>query len=793
VKSLGINVLESPCAHDAGVIRRVSVADASLSLSLSLWRRRLLAASSHRRGKAAGVAGRKVRLGHLRAKGYSRAHRYVVAVALCVAAGLASLFLASIAVAEGCPNAAIRTGPSASLPDCRAYEQVTPVNKNGGVFEAQMLSGIGSDTGGAPTVVLRSLAAIAGIESSVGLYGAIYSTTRTASGWLTAPDPPSASEYNLFKEVGAFEALVGASLDGRSTLWLARRSGQPNNRADLFVRRPGGVTEDVGPVTPPGSPEESESAYLVGGNGVGVNVGAVSGDLSHILYQSMPAFANGFDFWPIDETNKTPATPSLYELIGANNTAPMLVGLDNGGKLVSKCGTWVGDKKDRHNAISADANTVFFTAVGGKECAGSDELYARIDNGQPDAHTVAISEPSKQDCEACDTEPGIRAKASFVGASVDGSKVFFTNTQPLLGGDASENVYEYDFEAPAGHKMIRVSGGNSTVSNPAAQVQGVVQSSEDGSHVYFIARGLLTTTPNGEGQTARAGANHLYVFERDARYPAGRTEFIADASVGRSNVTPDGRFLLFLSSTPSLTPDDTSTASQLFEYDSQTGELTRVSIGQNGYNDNGNTNQAQTEITSPVYGFGWPAEYWRALSVSADGSYVFFESNDGLTPKAINDPTGKIFNVYEYHDGNVYLISDGQDTAQIAGGSFLGTDASGADVFLATADRLVPQDTDTNLDIYDARVGGGFPAPVPRVECSGDGCQGPLSAAPLLLSPGSEFQQGEGVKPAAGSSTPATPAVHKQGTKRKPKRKTKKKKGRKAAHRSRVRTTGGRS
>ena len=36
VVSFGDNVLESPCAHGTGVIGRVSVADASLSLSLSL-------------------------------------------------------------------------------------------------------------------------------------------------------------------------------------------------------------------------------------------------------------------------------------------------------------------------------------------------------------------------------------------------------------------------------------------------------------------------------------------------------------------------------------------------------------------------------------------------------------------------------------------------------------------------------------------------------------------------------------------------------------------------------------
>src|SRR5215831_6559219 len=38
---------------------------------------------------------------------------------------------ASPALADTCPNAQFRVGPSAHLPDCRAYEQVSPVDKAG--------------------------------------------------------------------------------------------------------------------------------------------------------------------------------------------------------------------------------------------------------------------------------------------------------------------------------------------------------------------------------------------------------------------------------------------------------------------------------------------------------------------------------------------------------------------------------------------------------------------------------------------------------------------------------------
>ena len=69
---------------------------------------------------------------------------------------------------------------------------------------------------------------------------------------------------------------------------------------------------------------------------------------------------------------------------------------------------------------------------------------------------------------------------------------------------------------------------------------------------------------------------------------------------------------------------------------------------------------------------------------------------------------------------------------------------SGRDVFFSTQDRLVPQDTDTLLNIYDARENGGFPAPLSATGCSGDACQGSLGASPLLPSLGGSATQSGG-------------------------------------------------
>jgi len=524
----------------------------------------------------------------------------------------------------------------------------------------------------------------------------------------------------------------------------------------------------------------------------------------------------------------------MYEYTGTGNTAPTLVGVSGGAgstSLISQCGTFLGSpafEGSAYNAVSESGQTVFFTALGADDqtCTGAqppvDELFARVGGSQ----TVAISEPSSDDCSACSTATPM--DAIFEGASADGSKVFFATTQPLLPGDtdSTTDLYEYDFDAPAGHRIIQVSAGGAGDQTPGAgaEVEGVSRISEDGSHVYFVADGVLTTDPNSEGHQAQAGASNLYLYERDAQYPAGRTAFIAELCSGAASsgtiadsqcpsslnsdpwnyganhndqglwshgynggdfdrpvqATPDGRFLVF-TSYGDLTSDDTSSARQVFLYDAQSAKLTRISIGQNGYNDNGNTNLGNASIVTPDYGKGGQFSYFNrggalARTMSDDGSYVFFESPVGLTPQALDrvaiDSSGDLAaNVYEYHDGQVGLISDGRDTSLAAGlsgnlqesGVVLdGTDASGADVFFTTVDQLVRQDTDTQFDSYDARIGGGFPAPNPPAACVGDACQGAPSAQPAVPIAASVTFSGPGNEAAGAAATAKVKVIKKQ-------------------------------
>ena len=85
-----------------------------------------------------------------------------------------------------------------------------------------------------------------------------------------------------------------------------------------------------------------------------------------------------------------------------------------------------------------------------------------------------------------------------------------------------------------------------------------------------------------------------------------------------------------------------------------------------------------------------------------------------------------------------------------------------------TSQGLVPQDTDGVDDVYDARLGGGFPPPpAPAEACAGDACQGPLTNPAPLLVPGSVSQAPGGnfaaPVPATATTPKAKPATCKKG------------------------------
>ncbi|HET6578226.1 MAG TPA: hypothetical protein VFG66_07885, partial [Gemmatimonadales bacterium] len=90
--------------------------------------------------------------------------------------------------------------------------------------------------------------------------------------------------------------------------------------------------------------------------------------------------------------------------------------------------------------------------------------------------------------------------------------------------------------------------------------------------------------------------------------------------------------------------------------------------------------------------------------------------------------------------GCLSLISSGESSED---SEFVDASPDGRDVFIRTGESLLPQDPGL-IDIYDARIEGGFPPPPPpRPECEGQACQSP-PPPPAFPTPSSESFQGPG-------------------------------------------------
>jgi hypothetical protein len=316
-------------------------------------------------------------------------------------------------------------------------------------------------------------------------------------------------------------------------------------------------------------------------------------------------------------------------------------------------------------------------------------------------------------------------------------------------------------------------------SGEPAEVQSVVRVASDGTRVYFVAHGVLSEAPNAEGQAPVKGAENLYVYDAET----GRTVFVTNrGTVDTAQSTSDGRFLVF-TSRGRLLRSDTDTALDVYRYDAVTGALDRVSAGEAGYDANGNGRESSpgafdATISGGGINPGSGAAQGHEMSthsISDDGSRIVFETSEPLSP----DATNGLRDVYEWYkpegvsEGQVSLVSSGQSlTADV----HAVMSPSGRDIFFLTSQGLVSQDTDGQQDVYDARLGGGFPpAPVPRQPCSGDACQGPLTNPAPLLVPGSVSQA------AGGNFAPPKKASAGTKTKKRPVRKRRAKRARRAS------------
>lgn len=665
-----------------------------------------------------------------------------------------------------CANQPFRTGPSVNLPDCRAYEMVSPVNKNGGDVVVRELSYDGSGPGGYVQLSTEGnrltytaeYSAFAGQAANFRFDQ--YLSTRGGDGWITEGlRPPAVGRVTPEVSLAHTDREFAAFSPDLCNTWFADPDTPPiavdaqPNHTNLYRRRNcGSNAGQLETITTSSSPLSQSTRHPFVGNS---SVQGVSVDSRHVLFVAKGKLTeDASDALAPDAAGASPVQQVYDRFEGVNHLVSVLPSgkpNDQASQVGSGGGSLFGEG-NLAGAVSADGSQVYWTATGNNNIReGVGNIYLRL---HPEQGIVAdeCSEAGKA-CTLRVSAGGFQA--FFWSASVDGSRALYGEDD----GQGSETLSVFDLQKAEAEEPPR--------SLVAKDVLGVLATSADLSRIYFVSTAILSGAVNSEGDMAGPGKPNLYVSE------AGATKFIATldfTDVGQKlpkfnvaynlvstepygrpvRVTADGDHLVFQSRAP-ITHYDNADAqggdpdAEVFLY-REDGALTCISCNPSGARPVGRelpipyVQADSTEaIVSPtgVSAAAWVPTWEHLLhasnALSADGDRLFFNSNDALLPRDTNGApdvyeweavnagrcSGITPSFFPQNDGCLYLISSGESPDD---SEFWEASPDGRDVFFTTSSSLLPQDPGS-IDLYDARVDGGFTRLTVPAACEGEACQ----------------------------------------------------------------------
>ncbi len=438
---------------------------------------------------------------------------------------------------EECPNAQLRyEDGSFGLPDCRAYELVSPAEKNGGA-----VAGPGQLFGGG---VLQAAAgggaATFGSTSSFGdgAKGAPpasqYVSRRGPDGWSTEniTEPTVSGAYGEDPDGVPYQLFSGDL--ARALLLNGRRCGEGEACPRSFSLR----ESESGALAP--LPEAAAGMRLI----------AASPDLRRLLFEG-----EGHDYeWSggaLVPVSPPPADPGV---LGTSADGSVVYYQDASGLFLSREGAVTeiapGAEAAQPSDYPAATGTARVSADGTRLVFLSREPLTGYDNtdqgtGEPDTEVYlyeaggggtlrcASCNPTGERPAGPSSIPGAVANGTGEGAtdlykprvlSADGRRLFFDSRDRIAPTDASAAPDVYEWEAPAagpaqarctasspsygplsGGCLALISGGRSS------EASTFVDASESGSDAFFLtADSLLATDP---------GAADLYDARVEGGYP----------------------------------------------------------------------------------------------------------------------------------------------------------------------------------------------------------------------------------------------------------------------------------
>jgi hypothetical protein len=603
------------------------------------------------------------------------------------------------------------TGLPFVLPDNRAYEMVTPVQKQGAEFKAPGgETEIRAAASGDVIADGAELPTEAGPEGNGNVNVSVLST-RTSSGWssrvIAPPHPATGPAREAGGEYVAFSEDLSAAVVDPAAIAFEPLSPQaseqtPYLRTDYFNGNPAEAcqapyTSAESCYAPLVSSSDDTASPFVPFGGMpqgfchsqpfhcGPEVRAATADLSHLVLASqVPLTATAA---PTGGHNEL---PDLYEYsAGELQLVSILPGQQQGSPDLYVAGREGlgpefrnGEVAARH-AISADGDRVILEeSTSPASAIIRTALYLRDlakNGGKGETIRLDLPEPgcNEPTCTGS-VEP------EYVDANAEDTKIFFLDSARLTGDSgASFNIYITREDKPDLYECEIVERGEKdkcnltdltpkTEAGESASVATMLGASEDGSYVYFAAAGGLGIATTGGcenisgGETGVSPSALCNLFVRHngvTKLVTGLSQQDASDWTNDSGtppsavrVAPNGSYLAFLSQRP-LTGYDTRSAAT----GQPVSEAYLYHAPENLGTEAGTLSCASCDPTGarpigPASVPAWPAfnnithpdAFYQPRYLSDEGR-LFFNSPDALVEKDVS----KQSEVFEYEPAGV--------------------------------------------------------------------------------------------------------------------------------------------
>lgn len=615
-----------------------------------------------------------------------------------------------------CPNEAVRNEQKATmLPGCRAWEMVSPVDKNGGNVELEGWNTQVSPDGNAVSYVSRGSF---GDTRGSGIVGETqYISRRENGGWGEAKGIMPTSAVDQFPIFFGYTLVAPLSEDLShgvvSALDLPTVSDDIPNGENVYWEDT--RTDDLATISKSFADEPSALEFLFNGpSGFGA-----SADQRVIAFQS--------------NTRLLPeaAGPGVYEW--EEGTLRLASILPDGSIPAAASKTFEFETRVP-GYVSRDGSLVAFFSP----TEGQNQLYVRRNHSS----SAWVSEPEGTSVTAPEN-------VRFEYMTPDSKHVLFSTTSQMLPADTNSqrDLYMYtDGPNPATEGNLSLISSGQDKGFVAGFRNVVFGTSDDGSYVYYGAEfnnGGLSVYRWKEG-------SRRLVFNAGSSRDYGEDEGVRGAP-GQYRVSHDGkRFVMITKSESypyrSLAGNLTGYEKrQVYAYDDEKEMLFCASCPQSVPGSGEEPETTTSVILQPNEAPGFDPGVDLVLPnqphyLSGDGNHVYFSTEAALVPEDKNEA----YDVYEYdiETGKQRLISSGRGESPSV---FAGASADGNSVVFMTDQQLVGKDHDILRDAYESRVDGGFAEPPPPpTPCVGDGCRGPIPPAPTDPSPATPRFTGPG-------------------------------------------------